>query len=854
MTAIVGSKLGPYEILARVGAGGMGEVFRAKDTRLGRDVAVKILPELFAADSDRLRRFEQEARSAAALNHPNILVVYDVGADAGVPYVVSELLEGQTLRQVLEGGPLPPRKAVEYGIQLAGGLAAAHDKGIIHRDVKPENVFVTKDGRLKILDFGLAKLAEAATTDGSRATMANTDPGTVVGTAGYMSPEQLRAETVDARSDVFSLGAVLYEMFTGTRAFKGKTAVDTMSAILKEDPADFPSAVHASSPAVERIVRRCLEKSVEQRFQSARDVTFALEAISTASGVGLLDSTAVKTRRTRSWARVGIAGGLVIASGAAYVVGARFGAKAPDPPALAQLTFRNGDVRGARFSPDGKTVIYAAAWGADPLTVFTMRPGSPESGPLNLPPADVLAVSSSSELALSLNPILNPFVASGTLARVSLSGGAPRELVEDAAFADWSPDGRELAVTFGRSPSHGRLEFPLGVPRVDVPYWLSNVRISPDGAQAAFIGHLQGGDDGDIEVIGRSGPPRTISRGWLSLEGLAWAPGGREIWFSGTRAGMLRGIWAVTLDGLERLVYRAPVRLTLEDVSPDGRALVIAVSVRSEIRFGSLKQKTERSLSWFDFATGLSMSDDARFIAFIESGEGAGSKYGVFVRPTDGGPAVRLADGAAAEISPDGKWVMNAGLDLTKGQATLIPIGPGAAREIDVKPVTNLQGGKWSSDGRRFLVVGNEIGRPARTYAIDVQTGKVAPITPENTRGLFMSPDGQLMAALQGTQPGVFNLRTQAFTPLPGSPRDLIAGWSADSRSFFVVQNDLRTIHLFQIDAGTGTRTDLGTLSPSDPAGLTGVGGVLVAPDGDHYVYHYFRQLSQLFLVNLAGR
>jgi len=280
MTLAAGTHLGPYEILGPLGAGGMGEVFRARDTRLGRDVALKMLPAAFTADQDRLRRFEQEARSAAALNHPNILAVHDIGATNGVPYVVSELLDGRTLRQILEAGALTTRKAIEYGTQIASGLAAAHEKGIVHRDVKPENIFVTKDGRIKILDFGLAKLTDMPTADGARATMTQTDPGMVVGTVGYMSPEQLRAEPVDARSDVFSLGAVLYEMFAGERAFKGKTAVDTMSAILKEDPPDFPEAVHASAPAIERIVRRCLEKNVDERFQSVRDVTFALEALS----------------------------------------------------------------------------------------------------------------------------------------------------------------------------------------------------------------------------------------------------------------------------------------------------------------------------------------------------------------------------------------------------------------------------------------------------------------------------------------------------------------------------------------------------------------------------------------------
>jgi serine/threonine protein kinase len=279
-----GSRLGPYEVLAPLGAGGMGEVYRARDPRLGREVAIKVLPASFSKDADRLHRFEREARAAGILTHPNITAVFDVGSQDGAPYVVSELLEGEVLQAALTGGRLSTRRAVDYAIQLAHGLAAAHEKGIVHRDLKPENVFVTRDGRLKILDFGLAKLTHAkeGSPDQTNQPTASlgTEPGVVLGTLGYMSPEQLRGRPADARSDIFSFGAILYEMLSGRRAFRGDSAADTMSAILRDDPPDLSLTDQNISPTLERIVRHCLEKNPEQRFQSARDLAFDLEALS----------------------------------------------------------------------------------------------------------------------------------------------------------------------------------------------------------------------------------------------------------------------------------------------------------------------------------------------------------------------------------------------------------------------------------------------------------------------------------------------------------------------------------------------------------------------------------------------
>jgi hypothetical protein len=364
----------------------MGEVYRARDTALGRDVAIKVLPTEFASDPDRLRRFTQEAQAAAALNHPNILAIHHVGTEQGAPYIVSELLEGETLRDRLSAGALPVRKAVEYAIQVASGLASAHDKGIVHRDLKPENLFITHDGRVKILDFGLAKLTggDGATVEDRKTVTAGTGAGMVLGTVGYMSPEQVRAQPVDARTDLFSLGAILYEMVSGRRTFHGETPADTMSAILKEEPEPLTVSTAGVPPALERVVRHCLEKNPFERFQSARDLKFDLsEIIATPSGASSataqmsgITQPAPAQRRSRVGVIAALACvALAVAAGLGWVA---HRTPASTQPTYQRLTFRRGTIATARFAPDRKTIVYGAAWDGGPPETFLVTTDSPE--------------------------------------------------------------------------------------------------------------------------------------------------------------------------------------------------------------------------------------------------------------------------------------------------------------------------------------------------------------------------------------------------------------------------------------------------------------------------------------------
>ncbi len=545
----VNTTLSHYRIIAKIGAGGMGEVYRAKDARLDRDVAIKLLPSDCAADGDRLLRFEQEAKATSALNHPNILTVHDIGEHEGRPYIVSELLDGEELRQLLDVGPLPLRKAIDYAHQVVSGLSAAHEKGIIHRDLKPENLFITRDDRAKILDFGLAKLRGSNEALGSEddTRRAITNPGVVMGTVGYMSPEQVRGQATDHRSDIFSFGAILHEMISGQRAFRRDTMAETMSAILKDEPRELTESNPNVSPALERIVRRCLEKKPERRFQSTSDLGFALESLTAATSsstttVPAVPSEIVPAKSDRKFLLLGVGLLLVAAGVVAGAFAASYFSKSPSPT-YEQLTFRRGIIKHARFAPDGQTLVYSATWNGSPLEIFSTRSRSTESRSLGLGNADLLAISSTGELAILLKrTFLGQFVSSGTLARVPIGGGAPREMVENVTEADWSPDGSNLAVVRyvnGRC----RLEYPIGKMIYETPGYISYPRISPKGDQVAFVDHeIQWDNRGRVAVVDGSGKRTFLSPESVGQEGLAWSADGSEVWFTSSATGAAQSL------------------------------------------------------------------------------------------------------------------------------------------------------------------------------------------------------------------------------------------------------------------------------------------------------------------------
>ena len=837
----------------------MGEVYRAHDSRLGRDVAVKVLPAAVSRDPERLRRFEQEARATAALNHPNILAVFDIGTHADSPYVVTELLEGETLRQRIQSGPVPARKAIDYALQIARGLSAAHDHAITHRDLKPENVFLTKDGRIKILDFGLAKLNRPQEASGADTPTlaAQTEPGMVLGTVGYMAPEQVRGQAADARSDIFSLGAILYEMVSGKRAFQGDTPADTMSAILKAEPLPLSDALPNTPAGLARIVEHCLEKDAANRFQSARDVAFALEAFSGSSSSTSHASLAPVPARS-SWQRrslfAGLGVGLLLAA-VAFVV-ARRTAPLPEPPAFHELTFQRGYIQAARFAPDGGTIIYSAAWNGKPIELFSTRPEGTESRALGVPDSDLLAVSSTGELAVRLAPRgTGPYSSSGTLARTMLSGGSsPRAMEDGIQFADWMPDGKRLIVV-RRMLGRSRLEFPIGTVLYESAGWVGNPRVSPKADWIGFIDHPAiGGDFGDVAVIDFAGHKKTLDPGFSSVQGLAWSPGGDEVWFTGTRAGSARALYGVSLAGKERLIARIPGILNLHDVSRSGQVLL----ARDNWRVGIIAQAPsakEQDLSWMDFSAVRDISPDGKLLLFDESGEAGGALGQIYLRQMDGSPPVRLGDGTGCSLSADSKWALTVPTPAQAGnQFVFLPTGTGAPRTIPA-PQAGVQWGNLMPNGQEILFSGNEPGHATRIYLQDISSGKTHPVTPEGvsltsfTR--FVSPDGKSFIGVEadGTS-SIRSVESGELKPIPGlQPADIAFAWTGDGRSIYVYQPAM-PVKVFQIDLSSGQRRLWKELDPPDPAGINFIRTPHISADGKAYAYNYNRVLSDLYLVD----
>jgi eukaryotic-like serine/threonine-protein kinase len=855
---VIGQTLGHYRVIEKIGAGGMGEVYRARDERLGRDVAIKVLPSSLSSDPDRLRRFEQEARATAALNHANIMAIYDVGLHNGSPYVVSELLVGETLRQRLRQGALPQRKAIEFATQAARGIAAAHEKGIIHRDLKPENIFITNDGQVKILDFGLAKLIsadEVATAITAHAgSNEETQPGVVMGTVGYMSPEQVRGLLTDHRADIFSLGAVLYEMLSGRRAFKSNSAAETMTAILKEEPPPLSETHPHLSPTIDPVVRHCLEKKPEERFHSARDLAFNLESLSDISHLSTTRTTTLESHSKKQKSLIPMVAAAVVAAAlfaGGLLLGKRSGA-AP-APSFHMLTFRRGNIRSARFAPDGETIVYSAAWDGKPVQVFAARPESPESRALGLAGSEILAISPAGEMAISMGSRqAGPWTTRGTLAMVSLAGGTPREMLENVQWADWAPKGNNLVVVRDVN-GQIRLEFPIDNVLVQTDGWLSHPRISPQGDQIAFLEHpLPGDDGGSVELTDLTGKKKTLSSGWLTLQGLAWTPKGEEIWFTGTRAGGTRALYAVTPAGKERLVLRVPGSLALHDIRRDGRVLLARDNLR--VGMNGIGDTAERDLSWFDASTPFDLSPDGHTVMFLESGEGGGDSYGIYVRQTDGSPAVQLGSGVPLALSPDKKWVLSVQTG-SPTQITLLPTKAGVVKKLNDFGISYIRA-SWLPDGKGFVFEGNEPGQGVKLYVQDIDGGKPQAISSDvikvpSVLGYPVSPDGELVAAIGGNDKGyIYPVRGGARRPIAGfSDGDQPVSWSSDSRSLLVYHFGDLPAEIYRLDVNTGQKTLWKKLAPSDDTGVVLVGPVLIAPDAKSYVYGYIRIISDLYLV-----
>ncbi len=856
MELSAGTRIGPYEIARKIGAGGMGVVYRAKDTRLDRAVAIKVLPEALREDGDRLRRFEQEARTIGGLNHPNLVTLHDVGREAGAPYLVYELLEGQSLRALLQAGPLPVREATRIAAEIARGLAAAHGAGIVHRDVKPDNVFVTADGRVKILDFGIAKLRRDEPGDvGSAPTLggtAATGTGVVIGTPGYMAPEQLASGEVDARTDVFALGVVLFEMLCGKRPFAADTGIEESYAIVKTAPATLPASV---PPALARIVERCLEKRREARFQSAADLAFALDAGEDAATTVPARVAAPRRRipivpiATAAIALAAIATTVWLARPRAHL---RWPELAEGGPVYTRVTYHSEPKWFARFWPDGKSVVYSKREAADENYQLT-RAALAHASAAPIPGAigRLLDVSSKGEIALRKRM---PDAPGGLLVTFVEGAGAPKELADNVHDATYVHD--QLAIVRDRGGGMA-IELPIGTPIVPPDgRALDLLRASHDATKLAVTAHpIVGDTGGTIYIYDLAGHELAHSRSHVGVIGLAWSPDDREVWISSEL-----GLQAVDLAGHERVLLRTATDTLVRDVLPDGRILAVVrdARMRAMVHVGG----ADDDIGWRDSAVVKALSRDGTTIAML-SGDGNNQTeegYELFIRRADVKTPISIDHGFQIALTPNGERavVLRGG---TREPIGLVPTvaRAGAPKPLPRGPIERIVLGvvpEVSADGKRVVVLGAEHGKPARLGSIPLDDGEVTPIGPEHVdvptddnKAHFqfaVSPDGQRIAlpALKGvTLIGADGRGELALTAEHG---ETPLGFSNDGKQLFVWRTKGWPRPITSIDVATQARTELMPFAPPD---RPDVADVAVDGTGSTIAYSWITNDSDLFVL-----
>ncbi|HEV3196880.1 MAG TPA: protein kinase [Bryobacteraceae bacterium] len=716
-----GTRLGPYEILSSLGAGGMGEVYRARDTRLSRDVALKILSPRVAGDAGRRARFESEARTAGSLNHPNIVAVFDFGQHLETAYIVSELVEGESLRVLLGRGPLPVRKAVDIGVQIADGLAAAHAAGIVHRDVKPENVMITRDGRVKLLDFGLARqlFPSGQVLDEHDSTL--TDEGVLLGTLGYMSPEQVRGKPVDQRSDMFSLGTILYEMLSGRRAFDRPSPVETLHAIITADPPEFGAG--AGIPlALESIVRHCMEKAEQERFQSAWDLAFALEAF---SGHSLSDRVSVPGGRHLGRRRT--MGVLVLSS---FLAGALITYLAvrvlsqerhiPAKALYAQITNESGAELFPSLSPDGRFLAFASR---SPGNWSIYLQGIADSEPVNLT-AD--SVSDNTQPALSPDGKLIAFRSEregGGVFLMNVAGKSIRRLTDSGYNPAWSPDGREILCADESITRPEDRQMPVsrlwavdvatGTKRLVSPGDVVQPQWSPHGQRIAYWAIDKSGHRDIWTIPARGGTPVPVTHDDALDWSPAWSPDGKYLYFSSDRAA------GMTL-------WRAPIN------ESSGRVLGPLEPVRTPSRY----------------AGHLSFARDGHRMAYVQASFSANLRRVVFDpvtervldEPKDITEPTREATRPA--ISPDGEWLAFNSAGVEEDLFLVRADGTGL-RQLTHEGHKD-RGPRWSPDGQRIAFFSKRSGNSEIwTVSVDGRAEQVTFLAGPNVNWPIWSPDGR---------------------------------------------------------------------------------------------------------------
>jgi serine/threonine protein kinase/Tol biopolymer transport system component len=851
---MVGKTLRSYRIESKLGAGGMGVVYKAVDCHLDRPVAIKVLVAS-AVSADREKRFVQEAKAASSLNHANIVTIYDIDTQEidGKPvrYIAMEYVAGETLDHLIGRKGMAVRSALKYAVQIADALATAHAAGIVHRDLKPSNVMVMSQGQVKVLDFGLAKLNEEAEADVFAETLHGdgvplTEEGTILGTVAYMSPEQAEGKKVDARSDIFSFGSVLYEMVTGRRAFAGGSKLSSLSGILHTEPQPASQTVPEVPPELDRIIGRCLKKDPARRWQSMADVKVALNEVHDEMDSGIVETSESISARRRAalpatrWLFLGALSLLLIGLALGTYSARRY--LRPESLTFQRLTFRRGDVTAAKFGP-GDAVVYSAQWDGAPSTLFSTQPGNREARPLGLPTGRILAISAAGEMAIVLGR--DP---AGTLARAPFGGGAPREMLENVSAADWSPTGDTLAVVRTIGGKH-RLEYPVGTVlyenEVRPPI---APRVSGDGKLVAFFDYDAEVGDYSLSVVGLNQPKRVLSRGWRAIGSLNWSPRGDEIWFSAGQPDSDPALYAVGLSGKQRFLTQAPGWIVMQDAAADGRVLLSLVNSRLGIRYVDFTRSIERDLAWLDASLLYELSTDAKRLLFVELSNGEGRNAAIYLRNTDGSAAVRLGYGNRPSLSPDGKWIVCIRHEPGSSRLMLLPTGPGESRFLKIDGV-HFESLAWFPDSKRIVFTGNESGRPVRTWTYDLDSEKATPLTAEGTRAGPVSPDGRWFVVADPHRLSLAPVGSGArrtITVLTNG--QAVMRWSPDGRYLFLQQPEGETMKISRLDVASGRKEPWQTLKVPEP-GAEFIGALALSADGKACAFTFQHDLANLYLV-----
>lgn len=865
MSLTPGSQLGPYKLIALLGKGGMGEVYRAEDSRLGREVAIKVLTSAFSAETERVKRFEQEARAISALNHPNILTIHDLETYNETLCLVSELLEGETLRDRMSEKPMSPRKAAEIAHQIAKGLAAAHGKGIIHRDLKPENIFLVDDDRVKILDFGLAKLQYndneshdhahtgrfSASGFGSNSQPALTIEGRILGTVSYMSPEQIRTEKLDGRSDIFSLGIILWEMLTGQRPFLGASPIEIMTSILKDELPELPQSLKIP-PILERILHTCLAKHASARFHSAHDLAFALEEASGTANSSLSTSYSRVPEPKKTWLRRHVGHLLAVAGLVGFGI---FQAYKPIEKIASyeRISVRPGLIYNARFSKDGRDVLFSASWHGAPWQVQIAPLDTKEERPIGPPNAHLLSISPKGELAFNLG-IENRawrYCYRGTLAKALQVGGfASRDLLTEIESADFDSKG-ELAVVRILNNRY-RLEYPMGNLIAESSGWISHARISPDDSAIAFVEHPIINDDiGYVHVWSKaSGKVKRLTELWAGgIRGMAWNKD--EIWFSATRETGMKGLWAVSRSGKVRSILQIPGDLMLEDIAQDGRVLLLCEENRGGVAAGQRNDPKVMELGLRDWSFPQDLSPDGKTLVIEEQSEASDTGYRIYLRRLDGSAIMQVGEGMLAVLSPDQAWVGAIQLK-PEPHPVLFPTGPGNPQHLPSFGIASYSQIAFTPDGK-LLISGNQPGQPRRLYLQDPKGNelKVLKEVPHDLEWFAVSPDGRYLISGDPSKRSLSDLKDPKKAPMEvkGWENDMqFISWAEDSTRIFVSRFTTDPIPFWRLDPITGQKETFMSLNLKQVPAIA-VRRAYITPDGQTWALRYRQIQTDLYLA-----